>query len=100
MSIPPSDPHCHALRQIQFDQKLAALQISLRDRMRFYKLAVEPQGSQIAATFNHTRAPDVVPENDDPEYLRVKESLRTKDTLIGEEVRLPCSWVLYVLNYV
>lgn len=55
--------------------------------MRFYKLAVEPQGSQIAATFNHTHTPDLVPETDDPEYLRVKESLREKDTLVGEDVR-------------
>lgn len=82
----------HSLRTYrysrQFDQKLAALQISLRDRMRFYKLAVEPQGTQIAASFNTTHTPEIVPEAEDPEYLRVKESLRERDVLVGDEVRL------------
>jgi hypothetical protein len=31
----------------QFEQKLASIKMSLRDRMRFYKLQVNPNGSQL-----------------------------------------------------
>lgn len=74
-----------------FDQKLAALQISLRDRMRFYKLAVTPNASQIAKTFNVSHKPEVVIEADDPEYLRVKESLKVKNTIVGNDALLLAS---------
>ncbi|KAI0765670.1 actin-like ATPase domain-containing protein [Trametes elegans] len=49
-----------------FDTKVAAITVSLRDRMRFYKLRVTPNAASIATSFNEQFKPEVIPEVNDP----------------------------------
>ncbi|KAL0577906.1 phosphatidylinositol kinase-related protein kinase tor1, partial [Marasmius crinis-equi] len=49
-----------------FDEKLAAITSLLRDRMRFYKLRVTPNASNIATTFNEQFKPEYIQEHNDP----------------------------------
>ncbi|KAH9926941.1 actin-like ATPase domain-containing protein [Fomitopsis serialis] len=49
-----------------FDMKVAAITISLRDRMRFYKLRVTPNAANIASTFNEQFVPETIAEANDP----------------------------------
>ncbi|KAF8555987.1 actin-like ATPase domain-containing protein [Imleria badia] len=55
---PPSDD--------PFDVKLASITVSLRERMRFYKLRVTPNATSIASTFNEQFKPEIIPELNDP----------------------------------
>ncbi|EAU90511.2 nucleus protein [Coprinopsis cinerea okayama7 len=43
-----------------FDTKLAIITVSLRDRMRFYKLRVTPNAVTIASTFNEQFKPEII----------------------------------------
>jgi actin-related protein 8 len=49
-----------------FDAKVAAITVSLRDRMRFYKLRVTQNAANIASTFNEPFKPEIIPEINDP----------------------------------
>ncbi|EEB93425.1 hypothetical protein MPER_07917, partial [Moniliophthora perniciosa FA553] len=49
-----------------FEEKLSAIMSSLRDRMRFYKLRVTPNASNIATTFNEQFKPEYIQEHNDP----------------------------------
>ena len=40
--------------------------MSLRDRMRFYKLRVMPYAATKAVTFNKQLKPELIPEQNDP----------------------------------
>ncbi|KAI0772590.1 actin-like ATPase domain-containing protein [Irpex lacteus] len=73
-----------------FDAKVAAIQISLRDRMRFYKLRVTTNAANIATTFNEQFKPETIPEVNDPfrvdwvtssdeEYIVGEKALRLAD---------------------
>ncbi|EKM50060.1 uncharacterized protein PHACADRAFT_264564 [Phanerochaete carnosa HHB-10118-sp] len=49
-----------------FDAKVAAIQVSLRDRMRFYKLRVTTNAAATASQFNEQFKPETIPEANDP----------------------------------
>jgi actin-related protein 8 len=60
--------------------------ISLRDRMRFYKLRVTPHAANVASTFNEQFQPEIIAEHNDPYQLEwIKEGA---DVLVGEKVQL------------
>lgn len=62
--------------------------MSLRDRMRFYKLRVTPNAATIASTFNAKFKPEIIPEHTDP--FRVDWIFGSSDeVLVGEKVNLP-----------
>ncbi|EMD39130.1 hypothetical protein CERSUDRAFT_112814 [Gelatoporia subvermispora B] len=71
----PNDP---------FETKLAAITISLRDRMRFYKLHVTQNAASIATTFNESFVPEIIPEVNDP-YRVEWLTNPNEDVLIGEK---------------
>ncbi|KAI9464248.1 hypothetical protein HD554DRAFT_1286387 [Boletus coccyginus] len=58
---PPSDD--------PFEVKLASIVVSLRERMRFYKLRVTPNATSIASTFNERFKPEIIPEQNDPFWV-------------------------------
>ena len=65
--------------------KVAAITISLRDRMRFYKLRVTPNAASIASTFNEQFQPEKIPEANDPfrvDWIRDD----TESYLVGDQV--------------
>ncbi|KAH9941980.1 actin-like ATPase domain-containing protein [Amylocystis lapponica] len=76
--LPPGDEYAVSFASDDpFDQKVAAIMVSLRDRMRFYKLRVTPNAAGIASTFNAQFQPEVIPEANDP--FRVEWMLDTPD---------------------
>ncbi|RDB23323.1 putative actin-related protein 8 [Hypsizygus marmoreus] len=66
-----------------FDDKIAAITVSLRDRMRFYKLRVTPNATTIASTFNEQFKPEIIAEYNDP--YRVEWTPCTEDVYIGDQ---------------
>ncbi|KIK95252.1 hypothetical protein PAXRUDRAFT_827189 [Paxillus rubicundulus Ve08.2h10] len=75
---PPSDD--------PFEVKLASITVSLRERMRFYKLRVTPHATSIASTFNERFKPEIIPEYNDPFQVDwIHEPLSDNTCLIGEE---------------
>ncbi|KII85873.1 hypothetical protein PLICRDRAFT_700670 [Plicaturopsis crispa FD-325 SS-3] len=67
-----------------FDAKMAAITVSLRDRMRFYKLRVVPNAANLASTFNDQFKPEIIQEYNDPyraEWIQDSQ----EDTLVGEK---------------
>ncbi|GBE86660.1 hypothetical protein SCP_0905400 [Sparassis crispa] len=67
-----------------FDLKVAAITVSLRDRMRFYKLRVTPNAAGIASTFNEQFVPEIIPESNDPFLIDwIKEPI--EDVLVGDK---------------
>ncbi|KIJ20923.1 hypothetical protein PAXINDRAFT_95903 [Paxillus involutus ATCC 200175] len=76
---PPSDDD-------PFEVKLASIIVSLRERMRFYKLRVTPHATSIASTFNERFKPEIIPEYNDPFQVEwIHEPLSDNTCLIGEE---------------
>ncbi|KAF8817421.1 nucleus protein [Phlegmacium glaucopus] len=73
--IPLDDP---------FDSKLAAITLSLRDRMKFYKLRVTPNATKIASTFNEQFKPEKIPEHNDYQTEWIDSSC-PDEILIGEK---------------
>ncbi|KAF7356541.1 Actin-related protein 8 [Mycena venus] len=49
-----------------FDEKIAEVTISLRDRMRFYKLRVTANAATVASVFNEQFQPEIIAEHNDP----------------------------------
>ncbi|KIK61712.1 hypothetical protein GYMLUDRAFT_42744 [Collybiopsis luxurians FD-317 M1] len=68
-----------------FDQKIAAITTSLRDRMRFYKLRVTPNAAHIASTFNAPFKPEIIAEHNDPYRIDWIDSSSDEDVLVGEK---------------
>lgn len=69
----------------QFDAKVSAITISLRDRMRFYKIPVTRDAASIATTFNERFQPDWIPETNDGVCIDwIHEP--TEEFYIGEKV--------------
>ncbi|KAI0923712.1 hypothetical protein AcV5_009185 [Taiwanofungus camphoratus] len=68
-----------------FDMKVAAITISLRDRMRFYKLRVTPNAASIASTFNEQFVPEAIPEINDPFRIDWIQKAPDDDYLVGEK---------------
>ncbi|KAI0718003.1 actin-like ATPase domain-containing protein [Cerioporus squamosus] len=52
-----------------FDAKVAAITVSLRDRMRFYKLRVTTNAAGVATAFNEQFKPEKIPEANDPYHV-------------------------------
>jgi actin-related protein 8 len=68
-----------------FETKIAAITVSLRERMRFYKLRVTPNSAGIASTFNEQFKPEIIQEYNDP--FRVDWLYEPSDDfIIGENV--------------
>lgn len=71
----------------QFDNKIASITVSLRERMRFYKLRVTPNAASIASTFNEQFKPEIIPEINDPFLVDwIQDPLEDSEVLVGERV--------------
>ncbi|KAI9060920.1 actin-like ATPase domain-containing protein [Trametes sanguinea] len=90
-----------------FDAKVAAITVSLRDRMRFYKLRVTPNAASIATSFNEQFKPEIIPETNDPysvdwiyssdePYLTGESALRLANP---EEMGYVVRWPIYGGNF-
>ncbi|KAG7444906.1 actin-like ATPase domain-containing protein [Guyanagaster necrorhizus] len=71
-----------------FEEKLSAIIVSLRDRMRFYKLRVTPNAANLASTFNAAFQPEIIPEHNDPFQVEWVDESCSKDVLVGEKALL------------
>lgn len=67
-----------------FDAKLASITVSLRERMRFYKLRVTPNAASIASSFNDQFKPETIPEANDPFRVEWIQKPTDEDVLVGE----------------
>ncbi|KAF4569681.1 actin-like protein arp8 [Pleurotus pulmonarius] len=73
-----------------FEKKLAAITVSLRDRMRFYKLRVTPNAATIASQFNEQFKPEVIADHNDLLQVEWLDKANQEDVIIGEKIyRLP-----------
>ena len=70
----------------QFDEKLEVIQVSLRDRMRFYKLRVTPDAATKATMFNEQFKPELIPEQNDPFCVDWIHDIATEPYYVGEKV--------------
>ena len=69
----------------QFATKVSAITVSLRDRMRFYKIPVTRDAASIVTTFNERFQPDLIPEENDP--MRIDWIYDpTEEFYVGEKV--------------
>lgn len=68
-----------------FEEKLEVIQVSLRDRMRFYKLRVTPDAAIKAATFNEQLKPELIPEQNDPFCVDWIHDSTAEPYYVGEE---------------
>jgi actin-related protein 8 len=69
--------------------------VSLRERMRFYKLRVTQNATSIASTFNESFKPEVIPETTDPYNIDWITESNEDDVIIGEKVR-NSTFILYL----
>ncbi|CCM00587.1 uncharacterized protein FIBRA_02623 [Fibroporia radiculosa] len=68
-----------------YDSKVAAILISLRDRMRFYKLRVTQNAASIASTFNEQFIPETIPESNDPFRIDWIHGPTEEEYVVGEK---------------
>jgi len=68
-----------------FDEKIEVIQVSLRDRMRFYKLRVTPDAGIKAASFNEQLKPELIPEQNDPFCVDWISDVRAEPYYVGEK---------------
>ncbi|KAE9399555.1 actin-like ATPase domain-containing protein [Gymnopus androsaceus JB14] len=68
-----------------FDEKIAAITTSLRDRMRFYKLRVTPNAANIASTFNEPFKPEIIAEHNDPYRVDWIDGATDEEVFVGEK---------------
>lgn len=61
--------------------------VSLRERMRFYKLRVTQNADSIASTFNEQFVPEIIPEANDPSRIKWIQN-PADDVIVGEKVTL------------
>ena len=62
--------------------------MSLRDRMRFYKLRMTPDAAIKATGFNEQLKPELIPEQNDPFRVEWIYDIATEPFYVGEKVRL------------
>ncbi|KAF8906229.1 actin-related protein [Gymnopilus junonius] len=74
------EPNEATLVDDPFDSKLSSIIISLRDRMRFYKLRITPNATKIASTFNEQFKPEKIAEHNDYQTEWIDKSC-TEDIL-------------------
>ncbi|EGN96670.1 hypothetical protein SERLA73DRAFT_111324 [Serpula lacrymans var. lacrymans S7.3] len=66
-----------------FDDKIGTITVSLRDRMRFYKLRVTPNAASIASTFNEQFKPEIIAEINDPFRVEwIQTPLESNEALV------------------
>ena len=63
------------------------IQVSLRDRMRFYKLRMTPDAAIKATGFNEQLKPELIPEQNDPFRIEWIYDIATEPFYVGEKVR-------------
>ncbi|KAG5724906.1 putative actin-related protein 8 [Termitomyces sp. T112] len=80
-----SDTGEETLEQDPFDEKISAITISLRDRMKFYKLRVTHNATTIASTFNEQFKPEIIAEYNDPFRVEWTEKVSDEDVYFGEK---------------
>ncbi|KAI0306069.1 actin-like ATPase domain-containing protein [Multifurca ochricompacta] len=68
-----------------FEERIEVIQVSLRDRMRFYKLRVTPDAAIKAATFNEQLKPELIPEINDPFHVDWIHDIATEPYYVGEK---------------
>ncbi|KAI0299322.1 hypothetical protein BC826DRAFT_906622 [Russula brevipes] len=68
-----------------FDEKIEVIQVSLRDRMRFYKLRVTPDAAVKATTFNEQLKPELIPEQNDPFCVDWIHDIAREPHYVGEK---------------
>jgi actin-related protein 8 len=75
------------LPSLKFEDKLAQITTSLRDRQKFYKLRITPNAHKACTDFNTEVLPETMGEHDDLVYVRWTKPTEEDKLLIGEEVR-------------
>ncbi|KAH0836698.1 hypothetical protein J3R83DRAFT_8421 [Lanmaoa asiatica] len=86
-STETSMPSHRLLMILYFEVKLVSITVSLRERMRFYKLRVTPKATSIASTFNEQFKPEIIPEQNDPFRVDwIDEPLSDDAYLVGDKV--------------
>ena len=75
---------CLTHKLSKFDTKLAIITVSLRDRMRFYKLRVTPNAATIASTFNEQFKPEII--TTDPNSIEWIDENCPDKVVVGENV--------------
>ncbi|KAG6910023.1 hypothetical protein DXG01_013747 [Tephrocybe rancida] len=68
-----------------FDEKIAAITVALRDRMRFYKLRITHNATTIASVFNEQFKPEIIAEYNDPFRVEWTERTYDEDVYFGEK---------------
>ncbi|KAG1788244.1 uncharacterized protein HD556DRAFT_1434112 [Suillus plorans] len=69
-----------------FDAKMGSIIVSLRERMRFYKLRVTCNAAKVASTFNEQFKPEIIPEANDPFLVDwIQDPLEDSEVLVGEQ---------------
>ncbi|KAI0032652.1 hypothetical protein K488DRAFT_78343 [Vararia minispora EC-137] len=71
-----------------FDERVSSIRLSLRDRMRFYKLRVTPDAANKAFMFNVQSRPEIIPEENDMFRVKFIQEPPADDYLVGEKVLL------------
>lgn len=84
----------------QFEEKIAQITISLRDRMRFYKLPVSPNAASVASTFNEPFKPEIIAEHNDPYRIDWIDDSCREEFLVGEKVSLLVCSIVRLLTLV
>ncbi|KAG5647468.1 hypothetical protein DXG03_009399 [Asterophora parasitica] len=80
-----ADDETELLEKDPFNEKIAAITVSLRDRMRFYKLRVTPNATTIASAFNEQFKPEIISEYNDPFRVEWTEKISSEDVYFGEK---------------
>ncbi|KAJ7180728.1 hypothetical protein C8R46DRAFT_1070410 [Mycena filopes] len=77
------DSEIHVTSDDPFDEEMSAVTISLRDRMRFYKLPIAPNATNVAKAYNGEFKPEIIAEHNDPYQSEwIKDG---GDVLVGEK---------------
>ncbi|KAG1770743.1 hypothetical protein EDD22DRAFT_977106 [Suillus occidentalis] len=92
-----------------FDTKMGSIIVSLRERMRFYKLRVTCNAARVASTFNEQFKPEIIPEINDPFLVDwIQEPLEDTEVLVGERalrlsdpqlLNYSVKWPIYGKNF-
>ncbi|KAG6821198.1 hypothetical protein H0H93_004018 [Arthromyces matolae] len=92
-----SDTDANSAEKDTFDEKIAAVTVSLRDRMKFYKLRVTHNSTAIATTFNEQFKPEIIAEYNDPFRVEwTEKALQIADPqAAGYTLRYP----IYAANF-
>ncbi|THH11839.1 hypothetical protein EW145_g366 [Phellinidium pouzarii] len=81
VTVASDDPASGVFWLLRVDAKIAAITMSLRDRMRFYKLRVVPNASRAAMLFNEQMEGEETKSTDIPQQAPPQDEI-----LVGERV--------------